>query len=266
MKYDLFDTHAHYTDKRFETEQEGGAEGLLCALFADGVGKIINVATNCENALEVIEQSKKYEGMYAAVGIHPNDCRFLEGTADEEIAKIRALIERAKENKIVALGEIGFDYHYDTESKEKQREYFEKQIELAIEYDLPVIIHDRDAHGDSFETVCKYPELRGVFHSYSGSREMALDLVRRGWYISFSGVVSFKNAPRVHEVAEAVPEDKILIETDCPYLAPVPFRGKTNHSGLMKYTLTALAAVRNADPDTLAERLMKNSLELFGMK
>ena len=261
----LFDTHAHYIDSRFEEEYEGGAEALLPEVFASGVSYIINVGTNPENSKKAIAQAAGYDRMYAAVGIHPTDCEYLHGTPDEELAKIRELLDKREENKIVALGEIGFDYHYDDTDKEKQSEYFEKQIRLALEYDLPVIIHDRDAHGDCFDAVRKYPELRGVFHSYSGSREMALDLVRRGWYISFSGVISFKNAPRVREVAQALPEDRILIETDCPYLAPVPYRGKLNHSGLMRYTLSALADARGEDEDHLAERLMKNSLELFGI-
>lgn len=259
----LFDTHAHYIDARFEEEYEGGADALLPEVFASGVSYIINVGTNPENSVKAIDQAKRYEGMYAAVGIHPSDSYFLEGTPDGEIVKIRALLDKREENKIVALGEIGLDYHYEETDKEEQSEYFEKQIRLALEYDLPVIIHDRDAHGDCFDTVRKYPELRGVFHSFSGSREMALDLVRRGWYISFSGVVSFKNAPKVKEAAAAVPSDRILIETDCPYLAPVPHRGKLNHSGLMIHTLSALAEARGEDAEILAKKLMQNSKELF---
>ncbi len=262
----LFDTHAHYIDARFEEEYEGGAHALLPEVFASGVSYILNVGTNPENSVRAIEQAKKYEGMFAAVGIHPTDCQYLKEAPDIELAKIRALLDKREENKIVAIGEIGYDYHYDDTDKPLQTEYFEKQIKLALEYDLPVIIHDRDAHGDCFDTVRKYPELRGVFHSYSGSREMALDLVRRGWYISFSGVISFKNAPRVREVAQAVPIERILIETDCPYLAPVPHRGKLNHSGLMKHTLAALADARGADENALAEQLLKNSLEFFGVK
>ena len=261
----LFDTHAHYTDSRFDEEYEGGADALLPEVFASGVSYIINVGTRPENSERAIEQAKKYQGMFAAVGIHPTDLSCLSGTPEQEIAKIRAMIENRAENKIVALGEIGLDYHYDDTDKEKQQEYFERQIALALEFDIPVLIHDRDAHGDCFETVIKYPNLRGVFHSYSGSREMATELVRRGWYISFSGVISFKNAPRVREVAAAVPSDRILIETDCPYLAPVPHRGKLNHSGLMKHTLAALCDARGEDESVLAEIIMQNSKRLFGI-
>lgn len=262
----LFDTHAHYIDSRFEEEYKGGADALLPEVFASGVSHIINVGTNPENSLRAVEQAKKYDGMYVAVGIHPTDGQYLKGSPDEELAKIRALLDKREENKIVALGEIGFDYHYDDTDKPLQTEYFERQMELAREYGLPVIIHDRDAHGDCFDTVRKYPDVHGVFHSYSGSREMALDLVRRGWYVSFSGVISFKNAPRVREVAGALPADRILIETDCPYLAPVPHRGKLNHSGLMRHTLAALADARGEDENALAEQLMKNSRTLFGIK
>ncbi len=259
----LFDTHAHYIDARFENEYEGGADALLPEVFASGVSYIVNVGTNPENSCFAVEQAKKYDGMFAAVGIHPSDCQELSGTPEEELAKIAELIERKEENKIVALGEIGFDYHYDDTDREKQTVYFERQMEMARKYGLPVVIHDRDAHGDCFDMIRKYPDVTGIFHSYSGSREMALDLVRRGWYISFSGVVSFKNAPRVKEVAAALPADKILIETDCPYLAPAPHRGKLNHSGYMIHTLTALAEARGEDVDALAEQLMENSKRLF---
>ena len=264
MKYDLFDTHAHYTDKRFETEHEGGAEELLRALFADEVGTIINVATDVDNALEVIAQAKKFEGVYAAVGIHPMDCKELPDV-DTTLADLEALLIRRKDLKIVALGEIGLDYYWDADYKELQQIYFERQLELAIKYDLPVLIHDREAHGDSFETVLRYPDARGVFHSFSGSPELATELTRRGWYISFSGVISFKNARKSREVAAVVPVDKILIETDCPYLAPHPFRGKLNRSDYLKYTMEALADARNEDVEALSETVFQNSLNFFSI-
>ena len=190
MKYDLFDTHAHYTDKRFETEQEGGAEGLLCALFANGVGKIVNVATNYENALEVIEQSKKYNGMYAAVGIHPTDCKDC-GDIETEMERLEALLQSKEENKIVAIGEIGFDYYWEPLEKELQYEYFYRQMCFAERYGLPVVIHDREAHGDTFDMLMRFPKVRGILHSCSASAEMVRQLCRTGnWYISFSGTVT----------------------------------------------------------------------------
>ena len=157
------------------------------------------------------------------------------------------------------------DYYWRQDNKEAQKQAFEYQLELAREFSLPVIIHDREAHGDCFETVLKYPDIKGVFHSYSGSAEMARELVKRGWYISFSGVVSFKNAAKIKEVAAVVPDDRILIETDAPYLAPHPFRGKINHSGRLFYTASALAEVRGIDVDTVSSLTYNNAMTFFGI-
>ncbi|MBQ9150881.1 MAG: TatD family hydrolase, partial [Clostridia bacterium] len=240
----LFDSHAHYFDARFE----GQAEALLEEeLFGRGVAGVVNVGTNPENALLCIEQAKRYAGMVAAVGIHPEDCKALTGSVEEEVARIRALLdtpEKRRENKIVALGEIGLDYHWEPIERELQQRYFEAQLALSAELGIPVIIHDREAHGDCLETVLRYPAVTGVFHSYSGSAEMAKELTKRGWYLSFSGVITFKNARKAREVAQTVPADRILIETDAPYLAPEPYRGRLNHSGLMRYTAAALADAR----------------------
>ena len=165
----------------------------------------------------------------------------------------------------MALGEIGLDYYWEPYDKVAQQECLEEQIRMALEYDLPIIIHDRDAHGDCFDIVTKYPEVRGVFHSYSGSAEMAKELVRRGWYISFSGVVSFKNAAKVKEVALVVPDDRILIETDAPYLAPHPFRGKINHSGRLLHTAGALAEARGTTLEEVARLTAQNAKTFFGI-
>jgi len=258
----LFDSHAHYFDSRWE----GNAHEILTAeVFGEGVSAVVNVGTNPENSLRCIEQAKAYAGMYAAVGIHPEDCKAL-GDPDTEIAKIRALLdtpEKRKENKIVALGEIGLDYYWEPYEKELQALYFEKQLCLAEELALPVIIHDRDAHGDCFETVLRHPKVTGVFHSFSGSAEMARELVRRGWYISFSGVLTFKNARKVREVAAVVPEDRMLIETDAPYLSPEPFRGKLNHSGRMAFTAKALADVRGVPYERIVAQTAENAKRLF---
>ncbi len=266
----IFDTHAHYFDKRFETEAEGGAEAILREIMPDPVSRIVNVGTNCDNARSVIEQAKRYEGMYAAVGIHPEDCHFIE----DERAAIDTLSDMLsdpfarRENKIVALGEIGLDYHWQDYGgipmdKAKQARCFVAQMELAQELDLPVIIHDREAHGDCFETVLRYPEVRGVFHSYSGSAEMARELTRRGWYISFSGTLTFQNAVRVREAAAVVPRDRLLIETDAPYLAPHPMRGRLNHSGLLVHTLQTLAQLWDCSPEEAAEETFQNAERFF---
>ncbi len=260
----FFDTHSHYTDSRFETEFPGGADALLKEVFASGVEKIVNAGTSIENSKKVCEMAARFDGMYAAVGIHPEDCKGLTDV-DATLAELEELLERRKELKIVALGEFGLDYYWDTSYKELQQVYFERQLELSVKYGLPAVIHDREAHGDCFETVLRHPEAHGVFHSFSGSPEMALELTRRGWYISFSGVVSFKNARKSREAAAVVPEDKILIETDCPYLAPHPFRGKLNRSDYLKYTLEALAEARNEDSEVLSEKIFQNSLKFFSV-
>lgn len=260
----LFDSHAHYFDSRFE----GQAEDLLeNGIFGKDVEGIINVGTNPENSLRCIAQAKHFSRMYAAVGIHPEDCKAL-GDPDAEIGKIRALLdtdEKRKENKIVALGEIGLDYYWEPYEKELQATYFEKQLSLSEELDLPVIIHDREAHGDCFETVLRHPKARGVFHSFSGSAEMAKELTKRGWYISFSGVLTFKNARKVREVAAVVPEDRMLIETDAPYLAPDPFRGRMNHSGLMAFTAKALAEARGVSYEQIVAQTTENARRLFSL-
>ena len=266
----VFDSHAHYFDRRFEREYEGGAEALLAEIYPTQVARIVNVGTDVSSSRRAIAQAASYEGMYAAVGIHPGDCHFV-ADPDAELADLRSLLdepEKRRANKIVAIGEIGLDYHFESYGEipmDKQREqyFFEAQMELARELGLPVIIHDREAHGDCFETVLKYPEVKGVFHSYSGSAEMARDLVRRGWYISFSGVVTFKNAPRVREVVEATPLERILIETDAPYLAPVPYRGQMNHSGLMRYTAEAIAEIKGVRYDELLRATTDNAKKLF---
>ena len=263
MKF--FDTHAHYTDDRFCEEYEGGAPALLDYLFANGIERIVNIGITPENSLRVCEQAAKYPNMYAAVGIHPSDGVDINDT-DLALEKITSLLERKEELKIVAIGEIGLDYYWDNDHHEKQKDFLHRQLKLAEEFDLPVIIHDREAHGDCFDAVIQYPSLKGVFHSYSGSAEMAQELIRRGWYISFSGVVSFKNAKKIKEVAKIVPRDRILIETDAPYLAPHPFRGKMNRSDYLLYTLLALAEIRNEDPEELAEAILHNSFAFFNKK
>jgi TatD DNase family protein len=203
--------------------------------------------------------------MYVAVGIHPEDIEGSPLGLEGELAALREMLEKREENKIVALGEIGLDYYWTPFDKELQAECFERQLLLAEEFDIPVVIHDREAHGDCFEMILKHPRVRGVFHSYSGSAEMAKELIKRGWYISFSGVVSFKNAAKVKEVALVVPDDRMLIETDAPYLAPHPFRGKINHSGRLLYTATALADLRGVSVESVAGLTRDNAMRLFNI-
>ena len=263
----LFDSHAHYFDKKFDAE--GGADAfLLNEVFGKGVAGVINVATNPENAKLCLAQAKQYHNMYVALGIHPEDAQHLTGSIDDSLADLAELMdtsEKRAEGKIVALGEIGLDYYWKPYDKELQAKLFEAQLCLAEEWNLPVIIHDREAHGDSFETVLRHKNVRGVFHSFSGSAEMAKELTRRGWYISFSGVLTFKNARKVREVAEVVPTEQILVETDAPYLAPEPFRGRINHSGRMAYTAKALAEVRGVSYEEIVKITTENAKRLFSL-
>ena len=257
----LFDTHAHYDDTRFEEEFDGGRNAAIKLSFDSGVVGIINVATNLRNAKTTIALAEEYENIYAAVGFHPTDCQELdEKDIETSLAGIKSLCSH---KKVVAIGEIGLDYHYDDTNKVRQQMFFERQLEMARELDLPVIIHDRDAHGDSLEIVKKHPGVRGVFHSFSGSAEMASELVKLGYYIAFGGPVTYKNANNVKRAAAAVPVDRLLIETDCPYLPPVPHRGKINCSAYMKYTLTGLSEATGITEEKLSEATLNNTKALF---
>ena len=263
----IIDSHAHYFDGRFEAEYEGGADAILREkVFPSGISAIVNVGTDPESCLRCIEQAKKYENMYAAVGIHPSDCQRLSGSVEQEVERIRVLIdteEKRRENKVVAIGEIGYDYYWQPVDRERQTAFFEAQMALAEELSLPVMIHDREAHGDCFETVLKYPKVRGVFHSYSGSAEMARELTKRGFFISFSGVITFKNARRVREVAATVDREHLLIETDCPYLAPEPNRGRLNSSANLKWTVEALAEAIGLSVEDTVRLTSDNAKRLF---
>ena len=259
MKY--FDSHAHYYDERFESEIPEGVDELIGALLRDSVSYIVNIGTSPDTSRLAIEQAKRYENMYTAIGIHPSDTRFLSDI-DSEIADIEALILDPA-NKCVCLGEIGLDYHYEDTDKEKQMEYFERQMLLAEKLDIPVCIHDREAHQDVMDVIRKHPNVKGILHSFSGSAEMALELVKLGYYISFSGTLTFTNARKPREVAAVLPKDKVLIETDCPYLTPHPHRGKTNHSGYLSYTNAMLATVFGVSEEECARITEENARRVF---
>ena len=260
-----FDSHCHYYDDRFSEENEGGAEAILDTLFESGlICNAINVGTSPETCRLAIAQAKRYEGMFTALGIHPGDCQHLSCAPEEEVAKLERLI-RDRENKCVALGEIGLDYHYPDTNKDLQMKYFRLQMELAKKLSIPVVIHDREAHGDIMEVIRDYPEVKGVLHSFSGSAEMAEELIKLGYVISFSGTVTFTNAKRPAEVAARIPIDKILIETDCPYLAPHPKRGTLNHSGNLSLTCAALARIKGISEEECAEITARNARRFFGI-
>ena len=263
MKY--FDSHAHYYDGRFESEYDGSVDQLIGALLSSEVSHIINVGTSPETSRLAIEQAKRYENMYTALGVHPSDAQYLTVGMDAALSDIESLI-RDRSNKCVALGEIGLDYHYPDTDKELQMRYFESQLELAKALDIPVVIHDRDAHGDIMEAVKRHKGVRGVFHSYSGGAEQAKELLSLGYIISFSGTLTFTNAKRPREVAAVLPRDSVLIETDCPYLAPHPKRGTLNHSGNLAYTNAALADVWGISPEECSEITNENARRFFSVK
>lgn len=261
MKY--FDSHAHYYDERFENELTEGVDELIGALLSGSVSYIVNVGTMPSTSRAAIAQAKKFPNMYSTVGIHPGDTRFLSDM-DSELAECCALI-RDKENKCVCLGEIGLDYHYPDTDRENQMRYFRAQMCLARELDMPVSIHDREAHEDVMAVLREYPTVRGVMHSFSGSAEMARELVRMGYMVSFSGTLTFTNARRPKEAAAAVPRDMVLIETDAPYLAPHPLRGSLNHSGNLKYTNATLASILGISEEECAILTEENARRFYGI-
>ncbi len=261
MKY--FDSHAHYYDERFVSECNEGVDNLIGTLLAGDVSYIINIGTSPETSREAILQAKKYENMYTAVGIHPSDSRFITDI-DAALSDIESLI-LDKSSKCVCLGEIGLDYHYPDTDKEKQAVFFREQMKLAERLSVPVCIHDREAHGDIMSVIRDFPDVRGVLHSFSGSPEMAEELVSLGYMISFSGTLTFTNARKPREVAAIVPVENILIETDCPYLAPHPLRGTLNHSGNLKYTNAHLAAILGISEEECAALTERNAKRFFGL-
>ena len=250
----IFDTHAHYDDPQFDPDREA----LLGQMEAGGVGTIVNASASVESWERVLELTRKYPFVYGMIGVHPDEV----GGLDEEVfARMKRLL---KDEKLVAVGEIGLDYYWaENPSKEFQREIFRRQLALAREAKLPAIVHDREAHGGSLSIVREFPEVTGVFHCFSGSPEMAAELVGRGWYLGLDGPVTYKNAKRAPEVVAAIPLDRIVIETDAPYLSPVPHRGKRNDSRNLSYIIEKLAEWTGISPEEMARITWENGLRLF---
>ena len=261
MKY--FDSHSHYYDDRFSEEREGGADPLISALLSSDVSGIVNVGTSPETCRAAIAQAEKYDNMYLALGIHPSDTRFLSDM-DAELEDVENMIKK-QGRKCVCLGEIGLDYHYLDTDKERQHRYFREQMKLAERLGMPVCIHDRDSHADVMTILREFPNVRGVLHSYSGGVDMARELCEMGYMISFSGTLTFTNARRPKEVAAILPHDRILIETDCPYLAPHPLRGTLNHSGNLRYTNAVRAEILGITEEECAALTEANARRFFGI-
>ena len=250
----IFDTHAHYDAAQFDSDRDA----VLSALPGAGVELVVDPGCDVPSSRAAVTLAEQYPFVYAAAGLHPEDC---SGAGEAEFDAIRSLCGH---KKAVAVGEIGLDYYWkENPPREFQRLVFVRQIELALELDLPVIVHDREAHGDCLSIVREYPDLRGVFHCFSGSAEMAAELLKRGWYLGFDGPVTYKNARRAEEVVKVTPLDRMLIETDAPYLSPVPLRGKRNDSRNLPWVVERLAAWKGADPEELALAALENGKRLF---
>lgn len=246
----IFDTHAHYDDERFDDIREE----LLSSLQKNGVYAAITCGCDKESSKKATEMAEKYENVFAAVGIHP--CNIDSGTTIEEIENL------AKHKKCVAIGEIGLDYYWTQDNKPLQKEFFIKQLELAKKINLPVLIHDRDAHADTLEILRQYKP-KGVVHSFSGSPEMAKELIDLGLYIGIGGVITFKNAKKLPDVVKMLPMDRMLLETDAPYLTPVPYRGKTNHSAMIYFSAEKIAEIKETSTEEILKQTFLNAKNLF---
>ena len=251
-----FDTHAHYDDRAFDADREA----LLQGLGEGAVKLIIDPGCDAPSSRRALELAERFPFVYAAVGLHPEELDKYSPESFEEICSM------ARHPRCVAIGEIGLDYYWDASHKEEQKALFRRQIELALELDKPVIVHDREAHGDCLEIVRDYPGLRGVFHCYSGSAEMAKELLKLGWYLGFDGPVTYKNARKALEVLELCPMDRMLMETDSPYLSPVPMRGKRNDSSNLRYVSEKIAQVKGLSPEEVARLSLENGCRLFGIE
>lgn len=251
----LFDSHAHLDDPRFDKDRDE----VILKNFNSGVKKIINIGANIETSKNSIKLAQKHDFIYATCGVHPHNAKSYDANTERQLQKL------AENEKVVAIGEIGLDYHYDNSPREKQKEVFISQIRLAKELGLPIVIHDREAHKDCLDILEKEktPGMKGVFHCYSGSAEMVRQIIDMDFYISFTGVITFKNANKILRAVEAVPLDKLLSETDCPYLSPEPVRGRRNHPGNVRYVVEQLAKIKEINYKEMCKILWNNTHELF---
>lgn len=249
----IFDTHAHYDDKAFDEDREE----LLASMPLKGVGLILDPGCDVISSKTALALAERYPFVYSAVGIHP------EELGDDPHGALEEIRQLAAHEKCRAIGEIGLDYYWDVSRKEEQKEIFAAQLALACELDLPVIVHDREAHGDCLEIVSRFPAARGVFHCFSGSAETAEELLQRGWYLGFDGPVTYKNARKALEVLVITPLERLLVETDSPYMSPVPMRGKRNDSSNLVYIINKIAEVKGLAPEEIERITFENGKRLF---
>ena len=254
-KYKIFDTHAHYDDEAFNEDRDE----VLKQIQENGVVGIMNCACNKKSLNTTNELTLKYDFIYGALGIHPSDAL----DYNEEVRK--EIIEKVKANKkIIAIGEIGLDYYWDENpDREIQKNVFREQMNIAKELNLPVVIHDRDAHEDTLKILKEFPKVRGIIHCFSGSVEFAKECVKLGYYIGITGVVTFKNARKIIEVVEGIPLERLLVETDCPYMAPTPNRGKRNKSDYIEYIIEKISEIKDIDGISLNTALNENFRRLI---
>lgn len=250
----LFDTHAHMDDAAFDIDREQ----LLSSLPSQGIGLLMNPGCSLASSRNAVKLAREYDYIYAAVGSHPDAA---DEVNEEVLEEYRTLV--GQNPKIKAIGEIGLDYHYEDIPRQIQQKAFRAQMALAAELHLPAIVHEREAHEDGLAIVDEFPEVTGVFHCYSGSVEMAKELIKRGWYIGFTGVLTFKNAKKALKVAQEIPLERIVLETDCPYMSPEPFRGRRNDPGKLYRMAQALAQLRNLPVEEIHRITLENGKRLY---
>jgi len=250
-----FESHAHYDDGRYDADRDA----LLMSMHKSGVDFIVNAGADMRSSAYGLKLAETYPFMYAAVGVHPHDAREL---TEDKLARIKTMAAHAK---AVAIGEVGLDFHYDRSPRDVQRYWFTRQLDLALELGMPVIIHSREAARECCDVIIKYAlrGLRGVIHCYSGGAEMAMEYVKSGFYVGIGGVLTFPNARQLISAAEALPMERILLETDCPYLSPAPNRGERNDSKNLRYIAERLAAIKCIKTEDVAAITKKNAMELF---
>lgn len=254
--YKIFDSHAHYNSEQFDEDREE----VIKEIQDKGVIAVMNCGTDVSSSKDTIALCEKYDIFYGAVGIHPSDAFNVN---DEMIEEIKEL---AKHDKIKAIGEIGLDYYWEENpSKEEQKNAFRRQMRLAEELSLPVIIHDRDSHADTLEIMKEFPNVKGVVHCFSGSAEMAVECVKLGYYIGITGVITFKNAKKIIDVCKAIDLNRILVETDAPYMAPVPMRGKRNQSSYIEYVIDKIAEIKGVSGKEVSDKTIENTKLIFNI-